>query len=105
MVDYSVLNSDDVDQYINMDKMEKIVSAWSEIFDSVSVDSRLDGKFGTDSKDTEEEGPETTEAATTEEATTEKSNDSTEEEDLSKVTLSLSDKSVKINDPKGYERS
>ena len=105
MVDYSVLNSDDVDQYINMDKMEKIVSAWSEIFDSVSVDSRLDGKFGTDSKDTEEEEPETTEAATTEEATTEKSNDSTEEEDLSKVTLSLGDKSVKINDPKGYERS
>jgi len=105
VVDYSVLNSDDVDQYINMDKMEKIVSAWSEIFDSVSVDSRLDGKFGTDSKDTEEEGPETTEAATTEEATTEKSNDSTEEEDLSKVTLSLGDKSVKINDPKGYERS
>ncbi len=105
VVDYSVLNSDDVDQYINMDKMEKIVSAWSEIFDSVSVDSRLDGKFGTDSKDTEEEEPETTEAATTEEATTEKSNDSTEEEDLSKVTLSLGDKSVKINDPKGYERS
>ena len=105
VVDYSVLNSDDVDQYINMDKMEKIVSAWSGIFDSVSVDSRLDGKFGTDSKDTEEEEPETTEAATTEEATTEKSNDSTEEEDLSKVTLSLGDKSVKINDPKGYERS
>lgn len=105
VVDYSVLNSDDVDQYINMDKMEKIVSAWSEIFDSVSVDSRLDGKFGTDSKDTEEEEPETTEAATTEAATTEKSNDSTEEEDLSKVTLSLGDKSVKINDPKGYERS
>ena len=105
VVDYSVLNSDDVDQYINMDKMEKIASAWSEIFDSVSVDSRLDGKFGTDSKDTEEEEPETTEAATTEEATTEKSNDSTEEEDLSKVTLSLGDKSVKINDPKGYERS
>ena len=105
VVDYSVLNSDDVDQYINMDKMEKIVSAWSEIFDSVSVDSRLNGKFGTDSKDTEEEEPETTEAATTEEATTEKSNDSTEEEDLSKVTLSLGDKSVKINDPKGYERS
>ena len=105
VVDYSVLNSDDVDQYINMDKMEKIVSAWSEIFDSVSVDSRLDGKFGTDSKDTEEEEPETTEAATTEKATTEKSNDSTEEEDLSKVTLSLGDKSVKINDPKGYERS
>lgn len=105
VVDYSVLNSDDVDQYINMDKMEKIVSAWSEIFDSVSVDSRLDGKFGTNSKDTEEEEPETTEAATTEEATTEKSNDSTEEEDLSKVTLSLGDKSVKINDPKGYERS
>ncbi|MFR3150755.1 MAG: hypothetical protein ACLTNR_05640 [Coprococcus sp.] len=105
VVDYSVLNSDDVDQYINMDKMEKIVSAWSEIFDSVSVDGRLDGKFGTDSKDTEEEEPETTEAATTEEATTEKSNDSTEEEDLSKVTLSLGDKSVKINDPKGYERS
>ena len=105
VVDYSVLNSDDVDQYINMDKMEKIVSAWSEIFDSVSVDSRLDGKFGTDSKDTDEEEPETTEAATTEEATTEKSNDSTEEEDLSKVTLSLGDKSVKINDPKGYERS
>lgn len=50
MVDYSVLNSDDVDQYINMDKMEKIVSAWSEIFDSVSVDGRLDGKFGTDSR-------------------------------------------------------
>ena len=105
VVDYSVLNSDDVDQYINMDKMEKIVSAWSEIFDSVSVDGRLDGKFGTDSKDTEEEEPETTEAATTEEATTEKSNDSTEEENLSKVTLSLGDKSVKINDPKGYERS
>ena len=105
VVDYSVLNSDDVDRYINMDKMEKIVSAWSEIFDSVSVDSRLDGKFGTDSKDTEEEEPETTEAATTEKATTEKSNDSTEEEDLSKVTLSLGDKSVKINDPKGYERS
>ena len=105
VVDYSVLNSDDVDQYINMDKMEKIVSAWSEIFDSVSVDGRLDGKFGTDSKDTGEEEPETTEAATTEEATTEKSNDSTEEEDLSKVTLSLGDKSVKINDPKGYERS
>ena len=105
VVDYSVLNSDDVDQYINMDKMEKIVSAWSEIFDSVSVDGRLNGKFGTDSKDTEEEEPETTEAATTEEATTEKSNDSTEEEDLSKVTLSLGDKSVKINDPKGYERS
>ena len=105
VVDYSVLNSDDVDQYINMDKMEKIVSAWSEIFDSVSVDSRLDGKFGTDSKDTEEEEPETTEAATTEEATTEKSNDSTEEKDISKVTLSLGDKSVKINDPKGYERS
>ena len=105
VVDYSVPNSDDVDQYINMDKMEKIVSAWSEIFDSVSVDSRLDGKFGTDSKDTEEEEPETTEAATTEKATTEKSNDSTEEEDLSKVTLSLGDKSVKINDPKGYERS
>ena len=105
VVDYSVLNSDDVDQYINMDKMEKIVSAWSEIFDSVSVDGRLDGKFGTDSKDTEEEEPETTEAATTEEATTEKSNDSTEEEDLSKVTLSLGGKSVKINDPKGYERS
>ena len=105
VVDYSVLNSDDVDQYINMDKMEKIVSAWSEIFDSVSVDGRLDGKFGTDSKDTEEEEPETTDAATTEEATTEKSNDSTEEKDLSKVTLSLGDKSVKINDPKGYERS
>ena len=105
VVDYSVLNSDDVDQYINMDKMEKIVSAWSEIFDSVSVDGRLDGKFGTDSKDTEEEEAATTEAATTEEATTEKANDSTEEEDLSKVTLSLGDKSVKINDPKGYERS
>ncbi len=105
VVDYSVLNSDDGEQYINMDKMEKIVSAWSEIFDSVSVDSRLDGKLGTDSEDIEEEEPETTEAATTEEATTEKSNDSTEEEDLSKVTLSLGDKSVKINDPKGYERS
>ena len=105
VVDYSVLNSDDGEQYINMDKMEKIVSAWSEVFDSVSVDSRLDGKLGTDSEDIEEEEPETTEAATTEEATTEKSNDSTEEEDLSKVTLSLGDKSVKINDPKGYERS
>ncbi len=105
VVDYSVLNSDDGEQYINMDKMEKIVSAWSEVFDSVSVDSRLDGKLGTDSEDPEEEDPETTEAATTEAATTEKSNDSTEEEDLSKVTLSLGDKSVKINDPKGYERS
>ena len=105
VVDYSVLNGDDADKYINMDKAQEILSAWNEVFDSVELDSRLGDKLNTDGATDDDQ--ETTEAATTEKDTTDKSTTeaATEEEDYSKMTITFGDKSVKINDPKGYERS
>ena len=101
VVDYSVLQGEDAQQYINMESAEKIISAWGSIFESADAGLSLGKKDDGDddgSTDTTEEA--STEAAT--EATTEAA---TDDVDYSKEVLAIGDKTVKINDPKGYERS
>ncbi len=105
VVDYSVLQGEEAQQYINMDSAEKIISAWGSIFESADAGLPLGKKDDGDddgSIDTTEEA--STEAATetTTEATTEAA---TDDVDYSKEVLAIGDKTVKINDPKGYERS
>ena len=115
VVDYSVLSGDDADQYINTENLQKITEAWGDVLGS----AKTDGYLG-DSDDPADEPDVTTEAATevvTEEATTEaatKKGETTEEvtteadtesADYSKEVLKVGDKTVKVNDPDGYERS
>ena len=97
VVDYSVLQGDEAQQYINTDSAEKIMTAWGDLFaianTGVSIGDEDDGEdIDTTEPDTEETTDATTEALT-------------EETDYSKVVLEAGDKTVKINDPKGYERS
>ena len=97
VVDYSVLQGDDAQQYINTDSAEKIISAWGDLFATsdagISIGKKDDGE---DIDITEPDTEEVTDATT---------ETSTEDTDYSKVVLEVGDKTIKINDPKGYERS
>ncbi len=95
VVDYSVLQGDDVQQYINTDSAEKIISAWGDLFATSDAGISIGKKDDGDGEDIDIAEPDTEEVT---DATT-------EETDYSKVVLEVGDKTIKINDPKGYERS
>ena len=97
VVDYSVLQGEETQQYINMESAEKIISAWGSIFESADAGLPLGKKDDGDDDDSSD----TTEEASTETAT----EAATDDVDYSKEVLVIGDKTVKINDPKGYERS
>ena len=103
VIDYSVLQGDDAEQYINTDSAEKIISAWNSLFADAETGISINEKDGGDDADVTDpvDEPDTTDdtKATTEAATT------TEDNDYSKAVLEMGDKTVKINDPKGYERT
>ena len=101
VVDYSVLQGEEAQQYINTESAEKIISAWGSLFESADAELPLGKKDdGDDDGSTDPTEEASTEAAT--EATTEAA---TDDVDYSKEVLAIGDKTVKINDPKGYERS
>ena len=101
VVDYSVLQGEEAQQYINTESAEKIISAWGSLFESADAGLPLGKKDdGDDDGSTDPTEEASTEAAT--EATTEAA---TDDVDYSKEVLAIGDKTVKINDPKGYERS
>ena len=101
VVDYSVLQGEEAQQYINMDSAEKIISAWGSIFESADAGLPLGKK-----DDGDDDGSiDTTEEASTEAATETTTEAATDDVDYSKEVLVIGDKTVKINDPKGYERS
>ena len=91
VVDYSVLNSDEAEKYINTESAEKIMSAWNELFDSISIEDKL-GTGDSDEPDIEEDTQ--TEADT-----------QADDVDYSGQVIKMGDSQVKINDPEGYERS
>ena len=97
VVDYSVLQGEEAHQYINMESAEKIISAWGSIFESADAGLPLGKKDDGDDDDSSDP----TEEASTETAT----EAATDDVDYSKEVLVIGDKTVKINDPKGYERS
>ena len=97
VVDYSVLQGEEAQQYINMESAEKIISAWGSIFESADAGLPLGKKDDGDDDDSSDP----TEEASTETAT----EAATDDVDYSKEVLVIGDKTVKINDPKGYERS
>ena len=105
VVDYSVLQGEEAQQYINTESAEKIISAWGSLFESADAGLPLGKKDdGDDDGSTDPTEEASTEAATevATEATTEAA---TDDVDYSKEVLAIGDKTVKINDPKGYERS
>ena len=97
VVDYSVLQGEEAQQYIDMESAEKIISAWGSIFESADAGLPLGKKDDGDDDDSSDP----TEEASTETAT----EAATDDVDYSKEVLVIGDKTVKINDPKGYERS
>ncbi len=105
VVDYSVLQGEEAQQYINTESAEKIISAWGSLFESADAGLPLGKKDdGDDDGSTDPTEEARTEAAT--EATTEAITEAaTDDVDYSKEVLAIGDKTVKINDPKGYERS
>ena len=105
VVDYSVLQGEEAQQYINTESAEKIISAWGSLFESADAGLPLGKKDdGDDDGSTDPTEEASTEAAT--EATTEAITEAaTDDVDYSKEVLAIGDKTVKINDPKGYERS
>ena len=105
VVDYSVLQGEEAQQYINTESAEKIISAWGSLFESADAGLPLGKKDdGDDDGSTDPTEEASTEAAT--EATTEATTEAaTDDVDYSKEVLAIGDKTVKINDPKGYERS
>ena len=109
VIDYSVLQGDDAEQYINTDSAEKIISAWNSLFADAETGISINEKDGGDDADVTDpvDEPDTTEdtKATTEAGKTTESDTTTEDNDYSKAVLEMGDKTVKINDPKGYERT
>ena len=101
VVDYSVLQGEEAQQYINMESAEKIISAWGSIFESADAGLPLGKKDDGDDDDSSDP----TEEASTETATEAATEAATDDVDYSKEVLVIGDKTVKINDPKGYERS
>ena len=93
VVDYSVLQGEEAQQYINTESAEKIISAWGSLFESADAGLPLGKK---------DDGDDDGSTDPTEEASTEAA---TDDVDYSKEVLAIGDKTVKINDPKGYERS
>ena len=100
VVDYSVLQGEEAQQYINMESAEKIISAWGSIFESADAGLPLGKK-----DDGDDDSSDPTEEASTETATEAATEAATDDVDYSKEVLVIGDKTVKINDPKGYERS
>ena len=101
VVDYSVLQGEEAQQYINMESAEKIISAWGSMFESADAGLPLGKKDDGDDDDSSDP----TEEASTETATEAATEAATDDVDYSKEVLVIGDKTVKINDPKGYERS
>lgn len=95
VVDYSVLNSDEAEKYINTESAEKIMSAWNELFDSISIENKL----GTGDSDGDSDEPDIEEDTQTEADT------QADDVDYSGQVMKMGDSQVKINDPEGYERS
>ena len=97
VVDYSVLQGEEAQQYINTESAEKIISAWGSLFESADAGLPLGKK---------DDGDDDGSTDPTEEASTEAATEAaTDDVDYSKEVLAIGDKTVKINDPKGYERS
>ena len=107
VVDYSVLENDDATKYVNMDSLNKIVAAWSDILNSAADKFPSIGSSNypvideDDTDDTDANDNDATEKATTE-AYTEAY---TEAADYSKEVIKMGDKTIKVKDPAGYERS
>ena len=106
VVDYSVLENDDATKYVNMDSLSEIVAAWSNILNSAadkfpSIGSNnypvIDEDDTDDTDDTDANDTDATEEATTEA--------DTETADYSKEVIKMGDKTIKVKDPAGYERS
>ena len=106
VVDYSVLENDDATKYVNMDSLNGIVAAWSNILNSAadkfpSIGSNnypvIDEDDTDDTDDTDANDNDATEEATTEA--------DTETADYSKEVIKMGDKTIKVKDPAGYERS
>ena len=103
VVDYSVLENDDATKYVNMDSLREIVAAWSNILNSAADKFPSIGSSsypGIDEDDTDDIDANDNDA--TEEATTEAD---TETADYSKEVIKMGDKTIKVKDPAGYERS
>ena len=107
VVDYSVLENDDATKYVNMDSLNEIVAAWSDILNSAADKFPSIGSSNypvideDDTDDTDANDNDATEKATTE-AYTEAY---TEAADYSKEVIKMGDKTIKVKDPAGYERS
>ena len=106
VVDYSVLENDDATKYVNMDGLKAIAAAWSDILTSAadkfpSIGSNnypvIDEDDTDDTDDTDANDNDATEEATTEA--------DTETADYSKEVIKMGDKTIKVKDPAGYERS
>ena len=106
VVDYSVLENDDATKYVNMDGLNGIVAAWSDILTSAadkfpSIGSNnypvIDEDDTDDTDDIDANDNDATEEATTEA--------DTETADYSKEVIKMGDKTIKVKDPAGYERS
>ena len=106
VVDYSVLENDDATKYVNMDSLNGIVAAWSDILNSAadkfpSIGSNnypvIDEDDTDDTDDIDANDNDATEEATTEA--------DTETADYSKEVIKMGDKTIKVKDPAGYERS
>ena len=103
VVDYSVLENDDATKYVNMDSLREIVAAWSDILTSAADKFPSIGSNNypvIDEDDTDDTDANDNDA--TEEATTEAD---TETADYSKEVIKMGDKTIKVKDPAGYERS
>ena len=107
VVDYSVLENDDATKYVNMDSLNKIVAAWSDILNSAADKFPSIGSSNypvIDEDDTDDTDANDNDA--TEEATTEAYTEAyTEAADYSKEVIKMGDKTIKVKDPAGYERS
>ena len=100
VVDYSVLENDDATKYVNMDGLKAIAAAWSDILTSAADKFPSIGSNNypvIDEDDTDANDNDATEEATTEA--------DTETADYSKEVIKMGDKTIKVKDPAGYERS
>ena len=98
VVDYSVLENDDATKYVNMGSLNEIVAAWSNILNSAA--DKFPSIGSNNYPVIDEDDTDDTDA--TEEATTEAD---TETADYSKEVIKMGDKTIKVKDPAGYERS
>ena len=101
VVDYSVLENDDATKYVNMDGLKAIAAAWSDILTSAADKFPSIGSNNYPVIDEDDED-DTDDTDATEEATTEAD---TETADYSKEVIKMGDKTIKVKDPAGYERS